>query len=150
MSRTQGILTLAANFEPQAAAPLDARHLVTSQATLTDTAQWEAPDNVVYAYQGMRVTVVGDPVPANNGVYWLKAPDYTNISNWEQLGTGTGGGGQIYVQPTTPVGATEGNLWYKTDTEDLFVYREISPGVFNWVAISMGEGDSDVIDGGNY
>ena len=61
-----------------------------------------------------------------------------------------GNAGGMYVQPDTPVGAAEGNLWYKSDTEDLFVYREVSPSVFNWVAILLGEDDSDVIDGGTY
>jgi hypothetical protein len=63
---------------------------------------------------------------------------------------GGGGGSGMFVQPTTPVGATEGNLWYKTDTENVFIYREISPSVFNWVPLVIGTGTSDVIDGGNY
>lgn len=61
-----------------------------------------------------------------------------------------GGGNGTFVQPTPPAGATEGNLWYKSDTEDLFVYREISPAVFNWVPIVLGTTNSDTIDGGNY
>ena len=61
-----------------------------------------------------------------------------------------GSAGGMFVQPGTPTGATEGNLWYKSDTEDLFVYREVSPSVFNWVAILLGDDDSDVIDGGTY
>ncbi len=61
-----------------------------------------------------------------------------------------GGGSGIFVQGTTPAGATEGNLWYNTSTEDISVYREVSPGVFNWVPFILGDTDSDTIDGGNY
>jgi hypothetical protein len=74
--------------------------------------------------------------------------DQTDLISY--IGANGGGGVGMFVQPTTPVGATEGNLWYKTDTESLFVYREVSPTIFNWVPLIMGTDTSDVIDGGNY
>jgi hypothetical protein len=49
--------------------------------------------------------------------------------------------------PTTSL--QEGDVWYETDTETLYFYREISQNVFNWIPISTGT-DSDTLDGGNY
>lgn len=60
------------------------------------------------------------------------------------------GTGEMYVQSAQPDSPGEGAIWYKTDSEDLFGYREISPGVFNWVPIAFGTGTSDIIDGGHY
>jgi len=53
------------------------------------------------------------------------------------------------TQPTA-VESSLGDFWYKTDTDDLYFYREVSQNVFAWVIISTGTGDSDVLDGGNY
>lgn len=151
MARAKGILDLAANFEPQAAAPLDARHLVPDLGTLVSPIEWQASDGTQYVYVGMRVTVVNDPTPENNGVYWLKSMDYTQLSSWEKVGSdGSGGDEMFFVQPLAPANPQEGWMWYQTTTENLFTYREVSPGVLNWVPIVFGTGTSDVIDGGTY
>jgi hypothetical protein len=52
--------------------------------------------------------------------------------------------------PTQNVG--EGDFWYQTDTESLFVYREIAPGTREWVPIIVGNisEDSDTIDAGAF
>ncbi len=150
MSRTKGLLALSGNFEPQIAAPFDARHIVGLASDLTLPTTWQAKDNTVYTYIGMRVTVTNDPSPANNGVYWLIADDYTQNANWVKLGEGGSGQTEIYVQATAPVGATEGNIWYNTTTEDVFIYREISPGVLAWRPFIVGDTNSDTIDGGVY
>lgn len=59
---------------------------------------------------------------------------------------------QQFSQASAPSGVliNEGDFWYETDTETLYVYREVSPNVFNWVPISFGTGDSDTLDGGSY
>ena len=44
----------------------------------------------------------------------------------------------------------EGDVWYETDTETLYFYREISQNVFSWVPISTGTDNSDMLDGGYY
>lgn len=46
----------------------------------------------------------------------------------------------------------EGDTWYNTVTEQFNVYRETSPGVFQWVPILLGAagGDSDSLDAGAF
>jgi len=95
MSRTKGALSISAAFEPQAAMPFDARAVTQTRADLLLTATWQANDGNPYAYVGMLVSVIADPTPENNGVYRLKAADYTLLSNWELLGSGGGGGGGV-------------------------------------------------------
>ncbi|MGJ8685843.1 MAG: hypothetical protein ACSHWQ_00080 [Spongiibacteraceae bacterium] len=89
MARTQGLLSLSANFEPQIAEPFDARAVVETKSDLVDANGWKAKDGTVYAYVGMPVIVKGDGV--SNGLYWLKAPDYTLLSNWEFVSGGGSG-----------------------------------------------------------
>lgn len=80
MSRTKGILGISANFEPQIAAPLDARQKVDTRSDLLLAATWTANDLGVYVYIGLTTTVSNDG--ANNGIYVLIAADYTQITNW--------------------------------------------------------------------
>jgi hypothetical protein len=87
MARTKGTLALSANFEPQIAAPLDARHVCSTMAELVLPATWTAKDGTVYAYQGMITSVWNDG--ANNGVYQLNGTDYTVAANWVKAGSGT-------------------------------------------------------------
>ena len=48
-----------------------------------------------------------------------------------------------------PSGANieEGDLWYNTLTDNLYVYRETSANNFEWVAIASATGDMDTLDG---
>lgn len=85
MSRIKGIVPFSANFEPQIAAPLDARSVVKTKSSLTSSLTWLANDGTNYTYPGMIVTVYGDPVPSNNGVYYLTATPFSNPANWIQL-----------------------------------------------------------------
>lgn len=93
MAREKGIASFSANFEPQKSAPLDARMLVSTKDDLLSPAIWQANDGNTYTYVGMIVSVTSDADPANNGVYRLKAADYTDVNNWELLGTGAGSQG---------------------------------------------------------
>ena len=56
---------------------------------------------------------------------------------------------QHFVQSSQPSGANieEGDLWYNTLTDNLYVYRETSLDNFEWVAIASATGDMDTLDG---
>jgi len=58
-----------------------------------------------------------------------------------------------FSQSTVPVtNINEGDTWYNTSTDDFYVYRETSVGVFEWVPIILGaaNGDSDTLDAGAF
>ena len=60
---------------------------------------------------------------------------------------------QKFVQNTIPISNVEkGDFWLNPDDETLYVYREISTGVYNWVPVMIGNisPDSDTIDAGSY
>lgn len=84
MARDKGINSYSANFEPQVAGPLDARQKVDTVAELLLTSTWLANDGGDYSYVGMLVTVNNDPDINKNGIYRLKASDYSLAENWEQ------------------------------------------------------------------
>lgn len=86
MSRQIGDALFSANFEVRKAEPLDSRTIVDAKADLTLLATWNKGDGNAYVYKGMPVAVVADATPANNGIYWLKDEDYTDIANWEKVG----------------------------------------------------------------
>ncbi len=86
MARNKGLASFSANFEPQMAAPLDARMLVETKADLLLAATWLANDWNGYSFQGMIVSVWNDW--DNNGFYMLNAVDFTNEDNWISWGTG--------------------------------------------------------------
>jgi hypothetical protein len=79
MARTKGTLALSANFEPQIAAPLDARYICSKKDDLILSTTWTAKDGTIYAYQGMITSVWNDG--DNNGVYQLNGTDYTIATN---------------------------------------------------------------------
>ena len=104
-NRTNGILGISANFEPQVAGAFDARSVVPTQADLLLAATWQANDGGTYIYVGMTVTVAQDPTPANNGVYiLLNVAGYTSISNWKFVGSG-GSGNPGATGATGPAGS---------------------------------------------
>lgn len=51
--------------------------------------------------------------------------------------------------PTGPQ-VSEGDQWYDTDDNQLKVYRETSPGQFQWVPLIIGSDDSDTVDAGSF
>ena len=103
-NRTNGLLAVPANFEPEISAPFDGRAACPSQADLLLTISWTATNGNVYAYVGMTVTVAEDATPANNGIYILQDLDYTLLSNWQFLGSSSGGGVQGPQGPQGPDG----------------------------------------------
>lgn len=68
MSRTEGKLNFALNFERQINAPLDATTAVTTTADLTGTDTFISTDGNNYCYYGMLVSVTE---PNNDGIYKL-------------------------------------------------------------------------------
>ena len=92
-NRTNGILGISANFEPQIAGAFDARAVVKTQADLFLSATWTANDGGIYIYKGMTVAVVEDPTAALNGIYVLEDENgFGLIGNWLFLGAGGGAG----------------------------------------------------------
>lgn len=86
MSRQRGLFPLSANFEPNIAAPLDARLVADSLLNLTSSQYWSSSDDNVYIFQGITVAVWNDPNYENNGLYILINPDYEDINNWLKVG----------------------------------------------------------------
>ena len=61
---------------------------------------------------------------------------------------------QFYRQSATPSGSNlaEGDLWYNTSSEELFVYRQVS-GWYEWHTIASAGGSSPTsftLDGGSF
>ena len=61
---------------------------------------------------------------------------------------------QFFRQSATPTGDNlqEGDLWYNTSSEELFVYRQVSGG-FEWHTIASAGGSSPTsftLDGGSF
>lgn len=59
---------------------------------------------------------------------------------------------QHFTSINTPTGDNieEGDTWYKSDTDQYYVYRETSQGVLEWVPVILGTGDSDTLDSGTF
>lgn len=85
MARLKGIFKASANYEPQVAAPFDARMLVEAKSELTTAATWQQTNGSVWTYVGMIVSVSADIEPSNNGVYILINEDWTLESSWRRL-----------------------------------------------------------------
>ena len=62
--------------------------------------------------------------------------------------------GESFKGTDQPAGSqvNEGDTWYDTDDNQLFLYRETSNGVFQWTPIMVGSagGDSDTLDAGAF
>ena len=92
----------------------------------------------------------------------MPASDASDVS---YTATGSLGGGnlqealgdladQFYRQSATPSGSNlaEGDLWYNTSSEELFVYRQVSGG-YEWHTIASAGGSSPTsftLDGGSF
>lgn len=87
MARFKGTFSVAANYEPLIAAPFDARQLVQTKLDLVDPATWQRANGDYWTYIGMMVVVAFDADEANNGLYILKADDFTVAENWLKCGT---------------------------------------------------------------
>ena len=88
MSRAKGTANLAASLEVLAGAPLDAREKVPTKADLYLAA------NFPYPYVGLETYVVSE-----NKKYRLIGNDVTVESNWQEVGSGGGGGTTVVANP---------------------------------------------------
>lgn len=91
MSRQKGTFDFSSNFEIVAKAPLDARVIVDTKANLISPAIWGDVNMNVWLYKGIVVSVVSDPSPNNNGLYFLKdETTYTSYDSWLKVISNTG------------------------------------------------------------
>lgn len=89
--RNKGTSNYSGNFEVKFVEPIDSRSRVQTKNDLTDSNVWQSSDGSIYLYDGLIVSVYADSIVDNNGLYRLKlASGYTNISNWEKVGSGSG------------------------------------------------------------
>ena len=88
MSRAKGTANLAASLEVLAGAPLDAREKVPTKADLY------LASNFPYPYVGLETYVV-----AENKKYRLIGNDVTVEANWQEVGSGGGGGTTVVANP---------------------------------------------------
>jgi len=89
MAREKGTFLVSANYEPQKAAPFDARALVETKADLFAANTW-AINNELWIYKGMIVAVATDIEPKNNGIYMLLDDvNYFNEDAWLKMSDST-------------------------------------------------------------
>jgi hypothetical protein len=113
-----------------------------------DSANVLATDDVLKAISGVvTLAVAGTPTAslpdgalavdtANNLFYFRSGGAWTQV-------TGGGGGANVTIATSAPVGAESGDLWYNSNEELLYIYN-----VSSWVAVSSGLSNMD-LDGGN-
>jgi len=140
MARTRGTASFSANYEPQIAAPLDARYnKIDTKAELYLAATWTANDGNIYVYMGMQAYIYNDGIPGNRGLYILKSIDYTLESSWEQISN-------TIVVPTDESTLAEwgtdtlyegGKTYYVSRLGNIYKFKLASPGegqppVYSW------------------
>lgn len=86
--RDKGTFNFSGNLEVKKDAPLEARSLVNSYADLTKPETWTDEEGGVWTYGFMNVTCKDRP----GKIYQLIGSDYTEESNWKEIGSSSGGG----------------------------------------------------------
>lgn len=86
--RDKGTFNFSGNLEVKKDAPLEARSLVNSYADLTKPETWTDEEGGVWTYSFMNVTCKDRP----GKIYQLVGSDYTEESNWKEIGSSSGGG----------------------------------------------------------
>lgn len=99
MARIKGSANFSGTIEPLAGGALDARDVVQAKADLT------ASGSFPYFYIGMETYVV-----AENKKYRLVGNDPTVLANWEEVGSGGGGGNINDETPTFTEASTRANI----------------------------------------
>jgi len=116
----------------------------------------------------------GDPL-VTGALYFNTTTDVLRVyngSSWQDATSGQGGGfltqttadtlyepiltdttrQQFFRASSTNPPATasllEGDMWYETDTENIYFWRETGTNVFSWILFSTGTDNSDTLDGG--
>lgn len=67
-----------------------------------------------------------DPTSASQGdVYYNSTSDrirFYDGTQWNDIGSGAGGGTTIFVSETTPIASSIGDAWFKSSTSELFIW----------------------------
>jgi hypothetical protein len=86
MARFKGTFEIPANYEPQKAAPFDARMLVEARSDLVKAETWQDSEGDMWIYSGMIVAVASDINAENRGIYMLlDASAFDNASSWQKM-----------------------------------------------------------------
>ena len=140
MARNKGSANLSASLEVLAGAPLDAREVVQAKADLT------ASGSFPYKYVGMEVYVV-----AENKKYRFIGTDPTDIEDWEEVGSGSGGQTIQVEELPEPSAELEGVIYEYVGADDDplvsgYFYRCESdgedPATYSWVQVNVQPGSS--------
>lgn len=124
MARTKGSMSVSANFEVKAAAPLDARYYVPTLADLTASSSW-ITGGLAYVYVGMQVYVLSE-----HKLYMLTASDFTTMNNWTEIAAGgnilTYKGDVTTYSALPSSGLSVGDTYYVTDEQANYYYNGIT------------------------
>lgn len=164
MARIKGTFLNSANYEPQIAAPFDARQRVEYRRDLIDPVCWTSSNGARYIYNGMIVVVCKD-TPENNGVYilndvtifntyegWYKLANEDQINKLQELidniQTQAGGGVDLELESDLPEVGVEGLTYYVKENCSIQRWDSVSK-----TYIEYGKGadslDIEIIYGGN-
>lgn len=143
MSRQRGIFNQSSNYEPLISAPLDARTVVTTRASLVTSATWlQAGNTTPYLYNGLLVAVTRDTPDSNNGLYMLiDAANYNVLSSWRKIAdirdidalnekidsiVPVGGGGAVQVEALAnlPNVGSENTVYFVKDENATYRWDE--------------------------
>lgn len=101
-----------------------------------------------------------NPISVQTSLQLVKQPTNTDDVSVQSYGGIFPGGNltnalevladQFYRGDTAPTGSNlgEGDLWYDTDDDQFYVYRETSSSNFEFVPLAMATGTMDNLDGG--
>ena len=165
MSRQRGIFNQSSNYEPLISAPLDARTVVTTRASLVTSATWlQAGNTTPYLYNGLLVAVTRDTPDSNNGLYMLiDAANYNVLSSWRKIAdirdiealnekidsiVPGGGGGAVQVEALAnlPNVGSENTVYFVKDENA--TYRWDDAGL-KYYCTGRDYNEIKVINGGN-
>ena len=165
MSRQRGIFNQSSNYEPLISAPLDARTVVTTRASLVTSATWlQAGNTTPYLYNGLLVAVTRDTPDSNNGLYMLiDAANYNVLSSWRKIAdirdidalnekidsiVPGGGGGAVQVEALAnlPNVGSENTVYFVKDENATYRWDEAG---LKYYCTGRDYQEIKVINGGN-
>ena len=125
----------------------------------------ESPTYITVDESNLTVTLnqSDNPITITTSSDLILAASLAEDVNYTQTGSLAGGNlqdalgdlaDQFFRQSSTPSGSNlaEGDLWYNTSSEELFVYRQVSGG-YEWHTIASAGGSSPTsftLDGGSF
>lgn len=113
--------------------------------------------SIEFDYQNNKIIVNGVEITNSSGVIAsnVSITPTGSITETNLQGALEDLAAQKFIQPSSSIpsyNVNEGAFWYQTDTNSLFIYREVAPGTVEWVPIIIGNisVDSDTIDAGAF